>query len=164
MLLELEKCVLEVYEFNKLIGNTENVDRKKLLAQAKVNLEEAKELVDALENESDEQVLKEAVDNLVTIHGFIQMLNSAKYNVFGAWGKVNANNMAKFLDDQTKAYYTKMAYEAQGKDVEVWQLTCDKWGVFNKEGKLLKPIGYEKVSVKEFTPVSKSNPYQLELF
>ena len=48
MSLNLERCVLGVYEFNRLAGNYEDITKEKLIAQAKVVVEEAKELLQAL--------------------------------------------------------------------------------------------------------------------
>jgi len=85
-----------VKEFNNVIGNLNNVDEKKLIAQARCVLEEAKELHYAVtNNEGSEQLLKETVDVIVTIFGVVQQLQTLGYNVWDALDKVNKNNLTK---------------------------------------------------------------------
>ena len=156
MTLDMENCVLGVYEFNRLAGNYDNITKEKLLAQAKVVLEEAKELLQAIENdEGEEQILKELCDCHVPITGISQMLILLGYGVFPAWKKVNANNLQKFCNTELEAIYSKEAYEAQGISVEINKIE-EVFVLKDKNGKVRKPLNYEKVSVKEFTPEWKS--------
>lgn len=110
---KIEDCVAGVAEFNVLAGNLEDITQEKLLSQARVVREEGNELYDAVfYEEGQEQILKEAVDVLVTIHGFVGMLQNLGYDVYRAWKEVNDNNMSKFPSDHTSARYSAFEYES----------------------------------------------------
>jgi NTP pyrophosphatase (non-canonical NTP hydrolase) len=150
----MQKSYEGVVEFQTLCGKLDHVaNRHSLLNQAKLILEEAKELVEAIESEGEEQILKETCDNLVVVFGMVAMLQRSGYSVSEAMQKVNWNNMSKFCTKQTDAYYTLSAYQATAlQPFELKQVDYDKWGIFNADGKLQKPLGYEKCSLKSFIP------------
>lgn len=150
----ISDCVQDVVEFQSLCGKLDlPATRKTLQEQALLIVEEAKELAFAIDNESCENILKELVDNLVVVFGMVAMLNRSGYKVYDAWSAVNANNMSKFCTSQTDGFYTLSAYQAteQG-EYTLRQVDYNRWGVFDSNGKLRKPIGYEKVSVLTFVP------------
>jgi hypothetical protein len=122
-----------------------------LLSQAKIVLEEAKELRHAVEHEGEDQILKECCDLLVTSFGMLARMTVRGYDVLGAMNDVvNPNNMEKFCLSNTEAQYTAMGYNAtEGCGAEVRRLDEYHWGVFNASGKLLKPIGYNKVTLDQ---------------
>ena len=101
--------------------------------------------------------LKRCVTSLVVVDRWmVAMLNRSGYRVYEAWKAVNDNNMTKFSASQTDGYYTLAGYEATNNgSYELRQVDIDKWGCFNDNNKLMKPIGYTKISVKEFTPQRK---------
>ena len=153
----IQECVTGVTEFQSLCGKLDSpATRETLQDQMKLITEEAKELSFAIDNESSEQVLKEMCDLLVVVTGMVAMLNRSGYRVYEAWRAVNDNNMTKFSASQTDGYYTLAGYEATNNgSYELRQVDIDKWGCFNDNNKLMKPIGYTKISVKEFTPQRK---------
>ena len=156
---KIEEALLGVVEMQTLMGKLDAKPSKKdLLAQAKLILEEAQELYQAIEqDEGEEQILKETCDNLVVVFGMVAHLHMAGYNVWDAMQAVNSNNMTKFCNTQSEAAYTKIGFEATDSSQEytVKQLSYNKWGVFNASGKMMKPLGYQKCSVAKFTPSGK---------
>lgn len=152
----LKECIEDVVLFNTYAGNYDNITDEFLLSQARVVREEGCELLDAVaNNEGKEQVLKECVDVLVTITGFATMLQRAGYDVLGAWKAVNANNLDKFPTSYTDACYTLTGYESTEVSVAGFQMIevdSSRWAIKDGNGKIRKPIGYEKVSVKQFIP------------
>lgn len=156
-MIDVEKRVQEVVEFNTFLGRYDTPGYDDLLAQAKVCKEEALELFEAVHDiHSQADILKECVDLLVVAHGFAALLQAQGHDVSGAWQAVNQNNISKFCSNQTDAYYTKIGYESsQGDGFEVKQLDYNKWGVFDSHGKLRKPIGYEPIDVIRFTAEAK---------
>jgi len=150
-------CVASVVEFQTLTGKLDHVaSRDDLLNQAKLVLEEAKELVFAVENQSEEEILKELTDCLVVNFGFAAMLSRSGYDVYSAWNVTNSNNMSKFCTTQTDGFYTLAGYQSSTQDhYELRQVDRDKWGCFNSANKLMKPISYAKANVSKFTPTYK---------
>jgi hypothetical protein len=117
-------------------------------------VEEANELYDAImDEEGDEQILKETCDNLVVLFGMVAMLQRGGYRVTEAMKAVCDNNMSKFSTTQTDGAYTKAAYDATEHGFfTLKQVDYGRWGTFDSNGKLRKPIGYSKCSVKDFIP------------
>lgn len=150
----VKDCIEGVVLFNTYAGNYDNITDERLLAQARVVREEGIELYEALEKrEGKEQVLKECMDVLVTITGFATMLQRAGYDVLGAWGVVNDNNLTKFPTSYTDACYTLTGYRAtEPSGFEMIQVDANRWAIKDCFGKIRKPIGYEKVSLKQFIP------------
>ena len=149
----LPSLVEGVVTFNAISGNLLDVNSSSLLAQSKVVLEEAKELLQAVsEKEGDEQVLKETVDCLVTIFGMVAMLNRLGYDVSGAWQAVNGNNMTKFPTDRAEAIYAAdVIATATGKVCSVFERD-GRYIIKDGNNKIRKPLGYKKVSVLQYTP------------
>lgn len=148
-----EEGIAGTVEFNVLAGNLENISEENLLAQAKVVREEGIELFNAVaNNEGSEQVLKEAVDVLVTIHGFVSMLQMKGYDVCGAWKEVNDNNLTKFPSDYVTAHYSQLAYLDDNVQVEVIKLPEDCFMLKDDAGKVRKPLGYQKPNLKKYLP------------
>lgn len=147
----LAKCFEGIVRFNSLAGNLDPSDVQRLPAQAKVVLEEAGELFFAVEHEGEDQILKECCDLLVASLGMLATLNVRGYNVLGALNEViNPNNMTKFCLSNTEAQYTAMGYNAtEDCGAEVRRLDEYHWGVFNAQGKLLKPIGHNRVTTEQ---------------
>lgn len=148
-----EEGISGTVEFNVLAGNLENISEENLLAQAKVVREEGIELFNAVANkEGPEQVLKEAIDVLVTIHGFVSMLQTKGYDVCGAWKEVNDNNLTKFPSDYVTAHYSQLAYLDDNVQVEVVKRSEDCFVLKDDNNKVRKPIGYQKPNLKKYLP------------
>lgn len=153
---KIEDCVAGVAEFNVLAGNLEDITHETLLSQVRVVREEGNELYDAVfYEEGQEQVLKEAVDVLVTIHGFVGMLQNLGYDVYGAWKEVNDNNTSKFPSDYTSAKYSAFEYESAGTSVIIIPVSGGRYAIKDFAGKIRKPFGYEKPDLKKYLPQQK---------
>lgn len=150
----LKKCIEDVVLFNTYAGNYDNITDEQLLSQARVVREEGDELFDAVaNNEGKEQILKECTDVLVTAVGFATMLQKAGYDVLGAWNKVNLNNLTKYPTSYIDACYTLTGYQAtEVGEFSLVQVDSSRWAIKDERGKVRKPIGYEKVSLKQFVP------------
>lgn len=153
----LDTLASDVFLFNEIAGNFKEVSKEKLVAQAKVVLEESQELLQALvNNEGEEQLLKETIDVLVTVLGMFGMLKQQGYNVEAAWNVVNKNNLTKFCHSYSDALNGVLDYSAQGIKV-VYERSPPHIDRFyyilrDENGKVRKPLGYKKCSVKQFTP------------
>ena len=145
-----------IEDFNEIGGNLKNVTEEDLLSQARVNNEEALELWDALYlDEGKAQILKEAIDNYVTIVGFLKMLEKQGYDVANALIHVGENNLSKFIsfDDPCLVQETVDFYKGLGIEVFVennteYELTVIK----DSNGKIRKPVGYKSADVSKFVP------------
>lgn len=145
-----------IEDFNEIGGNFKNIATEDLLSQARVNKEEALELWDALSLEEGEaQILKEAIDNFVTIVGFLKMLEKKGYDVENALVHVGENNLEKFIsfDDPCLVQETVDFYAEQGIKVTAENNTEYEFTVIKDEnGKIRKPVGYVKADVSKFIP------------
>jgi len=145
-----------IEDFNEIGGNFKNITTEELLSQARVNKEEALELWDALTLEEGEaQILKEAVDNFVTVTGFLKMLEKKGYDVENALIHVGENNLEKFIsfDDPCLVQETVDFYAEQGVKVTAENNMEYEFTVIKDEnGKIRKPVGYVKADVSKFIP------------
>lgn len=151
---KLQNCVLDVVTFNAVIGSLDAPTIDNLRTQAMLVLEEAKELVEALD-ESPEHLIKEMADVLVVTHGMLAIMNKMGYDVYGAWDKTNQNNNTKIIDSYTDMCYTKLGYDATETPVTPVQVGASRWVVKDENGKVRKPIGFISLKaedMKEFTP------------
>ena len=150
-MLEIIERLEEVVEFNALCGRYDSPTKEDLLAQAKVVLEEAKEVLEAV-NDTPEHLVKEVADLAVVSIGMIALLNRMGYDVNGAWKAVNANNMQKIIENYNDVCYTKAAYNATTDNVEALQVGANKWVIKDVNGKVRKPIGFVPLTDKDMKP------------
>lgn len=145
-----------IEDFNEIGGNLKNVTEEDLMSQARVNKEEALELWDALSlKEGEAQILKEAVDNFVTVTGFLKMLEKKGYDVENALVHVGENNLEKFIsfDDPCLVQETIDFYAEHGIKVTAENNTEYEFTIIKDEhGKIRKPVGYVKADVSKFIP------------
>lgn len=87
----------EVYKFNDIAENLNNVTLTKLEAQMKVFIEESKETVDAFTNKDSVELLDGICDSFVTLAGLMQMADKMGFKVDEALQRVNENNLSKFI-------------------------------------------------------------------
>lgn len=149
----IKGCIEGVALFNDIGGNLSNVNREKLIAQAKVVKEEGLELVEAVLGGNNEEILKECIDCMVTVVGMFKMLEQQGYDTMGAWLETNQNNMSKFttslidVDDSIAHYYNKgVIVKAEYNDF------YDVYVLKDECGKIRKPLSYKKCSVACYTP------------
>ena len=149
----IKECVEQVKMSNEIAGNFNLVTQESLVAQAKVVEEEGKELLEAALDGNPNEILKECVDVLVTIHGFVAMLEEQGYNVMDAWRDVNTNNLSKFPTSEKVAYDSVIALSDEGVFCNVEENSqYQVYVIKNEAGKVMKPIGYKKANVSFFTP------------
>lgn len=146
----------DVFVFNKIAGNLDNVDDSAIEAQIKLIKEEAKELVDAFENnEGKAQLLKETTDLYVVLMGLVYKLEAQGYDWELAQNKVNMNNIDKFVagDDPETLANTLEMYKEQGVVVRpVYNEEYDMFVIVDENGKVRKPAGYQKCDVSMYVP------------
>lgn len=151
--MNINDCIDQVVIFNEIAGNLDNITHESLIAQAKVVAEEGNELLEAVAEGNPNEILKEAIDVLVTIHGFVKMLEEQGYDIVGAWSEVNTNNLSKFPTDEKVACDTVDKFSDEGifctveenKDYNVFVIK-------DENSKVRKPFGYKKCSVASYTP------------
>lgn len=151
--MNIQDCINDVALFNEIAGNFSQVTHESLISQSRVVREEGLELFEAVEEGNANEILKEAVDVLVTIHGFVKMLEEQGYDVIGAFNAVNKNNLSKFSTEthivrQSLDYYDDQGIKItaeENNDYEVYVLK-------NEFGKVVKPVNYKKVNVAAYTP------------
>lgn len=151
--MDIKYCIEQVEMFNEIAGNLNNVTHDNLVAQAKVVLEEAKELYEAVLSGDCNEILKEAADCLVVNTGFALLLKEQGYDIKGAWNAVNINNLSKFPVDEKIACDSVDILADQGVFCKIE--ANDHYQVFvikNEAGKVMKPINYKKCSVAPYTP------------
>jgi NTP pyrophosphatase (non-canonical NTP hydrolase) len=152
----MQKAYEDVVLFQTYCGKLDNPATKlDLMNQARLILEEAKELYEAIErDEGQEQILKETCDNLVVLFGMVAMLQRSGYRVGEAMQAVCDNNLSKFSTTQTDGAYTLWGFEASEphNSFTLEQVDYGKWGVFDQHRKLRKPLNYSPCSVKDFIP------------
>ena len=151
--MKLQDMIDQVELFNLIAGNLSNITHERLVAQAKVVAEEGNELLEAVWEANPNEILKEAVDVLVTIHGFVKMLEEQGYDVIGAWNEVNKNNLSKFPLTEKEACESVDTLSDQGVFCTIEQNEYYQVYVIKDENsKVRKPAGYKKCSVASYTP------------
>ena len=81
----------DVFQFNSIAGNLDNITPAKLLAQSNVLAEECRELHDGINSEDLEEILDGAVDVVYVAFGVLQMLHKLGYNIDRAMAKTASN-------------------------------------------------------------------------
>ena len=145
-----------IEDFNEIGGNFKDITEDSFISQVLVNKEEAFELWNAIYmKEGEAQILKEAIDNFVTIVGFLKILEKKGYDVENALIHVGENNLDKFIsfDDPCLVQETIDFYKEQGINVTAENNTEYELTVIKDEnGKIRKPVGYVKADVSKFIP------------
>lgn len=150
----IKTLIADVHVFNEIAGNYNNVDKDSLFQQAKLVMEEAKELYDAINLcEGNEQILKETCDLLVVAFGMAGKLQHLGYDVAGAWDCVNVNNLTKFPSTEQEVVDSVVEY---GKDnIRIFPEYTEDYDCYilkDENGKVRKKAGYKKCSVAKFAP------------
>ena len=155
----------DIYTFNEIAGNTDNVTQAALEAQLKLIEEETKELVQAFrENEGNAQILKETTDLFVVLVGMIQKLEVLGFDWEKAQLLVGQNNIDKFIcsDDEQGIKETHEMYKELDIPITLqYDEDFDMYAVVDENGKIRKPKAYKNCDVQKYCP---QNWEQLELF
>jgi len=146
--------VANVNQFNYLAGKVEKpVQRKTLKNQIERIEEEVTELrYKGVLDMNQQEMLDGIIDTLVTAFGFAQLLEANGYNVAKAMQKVANNNLTKFTDDFELANNTVKMYQDKGEECYVKNVE-DCFVVLRKsDDKVMKPVGYVSVDLKDCLP------------
>lgn len=160
-----DKSYEEVYKFNAVAGNLNTpATYEQLKDQLALVQEELTETLDkGILSENNTEIADGACDMLVTLFGFVQMLERSGYDIVGAMEAVCANNNTKFIPDggegATRIINNSIrAYDKKGERVSYHY--NKEYGVFvlkDGNGKVRKPIGFESVNVEAFIPKENLN-------
>lgn len=124
--------------------------------QTKLLVEESTEAYEASKLGDKQELLDGCVDNLVIAFKFAQMLESAGYDVVGAFEAVCSNNDSKVFDSYYQAVEEKEKLELRD-DVEYSVETAmydglPWYSIRRADGKIVKKVGFVPVSLSEFLP------------
>lgn len=137
-----------VREFNEIAGQLDNPAHESISLQLSLIFEELTETIEALEGNDPAELLKESCDTFIVVAGLLQKLECAGFNVAAALSKICDNNMSKFVP-VTKTIMFDDVYSP-------YYYVNEKYGCHvlkNKDGKIVKHSGYEKVTgLEEFCP------------
>jgi hypothetical protein len=147
--MNIEDHYWDVYAFNNIAGNFENVNVESIDAQIKVVVEEVKELEKAFAEKNSVEMLDGVCDAFVTVAGLMQKMQKAGFNVNKAIERVCLNNMEKYptqmLSHDLDVYYEK------GWDV-LYNNEYDCYVLKDKNGKIRKPDGFVPVEISDLVP------------
>jgi len=156
----------DVVDFNRTAGNQfyhhDDLQFWKAVEnQAKLVLEEAKEVVEAASAGDPEELLKEMCDVMVVFSWLAELVYQANFDTDLAMKLVNANNNTKIFRTYSKAKETLEHYEEnglKGKAVEGLHIEevvykgISYYTVRNSDKKVLKPVDYTSVDLKDCLP------------
>ena len=157
--MSIEQIEQRIEQWNERCGNTpcnnqdtlEDVVRK-VIPQAKVILEESKELVSSLEDKDENEIKDGIADVLFTSLRLVSLLGD-KYDVLGMLNAVCDNNDLKYTTNQVDFFaaggvWDKLSDGCKNEVTEIDGVTyyCLK----NENGKVVKPKDFPKVDLSEF--------------
>lgn len=124
--------------------------------QAKLLVEESTEAYEASKLGDKQELLDGCIDNLVIAFKFAQMLESAGYDVVGAFEAVCSNNDSKVFDSYYMAVEEKEKLELRDdQDYHIETSMYDGlpyYSVRRFDNKIMKKVGFVPVSLSEFLP------------
>lgn len=153
----------EVFRMNVLFGNLPkggegSVEEvwDQIHTQASLVLEEARELMEAVENRNMVEVLDAVVDLWVVREYMDDLLEACSINCRGAKEEIMKNNMSKALDDIREAEDTVEWYSSMsiGTYIELVKLPNEKRYIVKRDcdNKVMKPIGHKAPEISQFVP------------
>ena len=157
--MSIEQTEQRIKQWNERCGNTpcNNQDTlddvvRKVIPQAKVILEESKELIVALEAKDEVEIKDGIADVLFTSLRLVSLLGD-KYDVLGMLNAVCDNNDLKYTTNQVDFFaaggvWDKLSDGCKNEVTEIDGVTyyCLK----NENGKVVKPKDFPKVDLSEF--------------
>lgn len=154
--MSIEQIEQRIKQWNERCGNTscnnqdtlEDVVRK-VLPQAKVILEEAKELVSALDVKDENEIKDGIADVLFTSLRLVSLLGD-KYDVLGMLNAVCDNNDLKYTTDYDAFVTTEKWWNASTFDIATVVNGVTHYCLKNENGKVVKPKDFPKVDLSVF--------------
>ena len=147
----LKKFEKDIRKFNKRCGNVDCTHEMSLaetcntvLPQAKVILEEAKELLKACEEQNEQELIDGTIDVLVTSLRLLSLLGK-RYDLMKAAKLVMENNHLKYTDDLllVQHWLAGTTYKMSVAEVKGKKYYCLK----DDNGKIRKWVGFPKVEL-----------------
>ena len=144
-------------QFNAISGADKETDIKSIDKQLGFVLDEARELKDAVNNyylafTEEGEIVKEALDVLVTVVGLLQKMQNRGYDIEAAANEVGANNLSKYPKQHTDAMQSLQDLAKQGVNAYVaFNPVYNCYVIRDVEtGKVRKPSNYVKVNSDNF--------------
>lgn len=157
--MSIEQIEQRIKQWNERCGNTSCNEQdtlddvvRKVMPQAKVILEEAKELVFALEAKDENEIKDGIADVLFTSLRLVSLLGD-KYDVLGMLNAVCDNNDLKYTTDQVDFFTAGGIWDklSDGCKYEVTQIDgITYYCLKNENGKVVKPKDFPKVDLSKF--------------
>ena len=148
-----------IKQWNERCGNTpcnkqDTLDDvvRKVMPQAKVILEESKELVTALEAKDENEIKDGIADVLFTSLRLVSLLGD-KYDVLGMLNAVCDNNDLKYTTNQVDFFAAGGVWDklSDGCNNEVTEIDgVAYYCLKNENGKVVKPKDFPKVDLSRF--------------
>ena len=155
--MNLQKLVDLSLQFNAISGADKEIGTFALIKQVDFVKDEARELRDAhvdfiLTKENEGEIVKEALDVLVTVVGVLQKMQNLGYDIEAAAEAVALNNLSKYPKTHTEAMQSLQDLASQGVNAYVsYNPVYDCYVIRDVDaGKVRKPSSYQKVDSNSF--------------
>ena len=155
--MNLQKLVDLSLQFNAISGADKEIDGDSLASQVGFVKDEANELHDAVFDwgcggEPEGEIVKEALDVLVTVVGVLQKMQNRGYDIEAAAEAVALNNLSKYPKTHAEAMQSLQDLASQGVNAYVsYNPVYDCYVIRDTDaGKVRKPSSYQKVDSNNF--------------
>lgn len=154
--MNLQKLVDLSLQFNAISGADKEIDESALRRQVCFVVDEAEELYDAEDyfsyGEPEGEIVKEALDVLVTVVGVLQKMQNRGYDIEAAAEIVGLNNLSKYPKTHAEAMQSLQDLASQGVNAYVsYNPVYDCYVIRDVDaGKVRKPSSYQKVDSNNF--------------
>lgn len=130
---------------------------ERLKQQLKLVQDEVAELEEALNNKDHPEILKESLDVLVCLYGFITIQKAAGVDVYEGAEEVCNNNLSKIMNNEDEAKKTVEYHASKGvaSYIEEKKYYPAEWYYAvrrTSDSKVLKPYNYKKVDLSFCIP------------
>ena len=157
--MSIKQIEQRIRQWNERCGNTSCNEQdtlddvvRKVIPQAKVILEEAKELVAALDVKDENEIKDGIADVLFTSLRLVSLLGD-KYDVLGMLNAVCDNNDLKYTTNQVEFFaaggvWDKLSDGCKNEVTEIDGVTY--YSLKNENGKVVKPKDFPKIDLSKF--------------
>jgi hypothetical protein len=155
--MNLQNLVEMSLKFNTISGADKETDSHALQKQTMFVSDEAYELYNterlyAITEQDEGEIVKEALDVLVTVIGVLQKMQNRGYDIEAAAEEVGLNNLSKYPNTHKGAMQSLKDLAEQGVNAYVgYNAEHDCYVIRDcTNGKVRKPSGYVKVDSSKF--------------